>query len=260
MKPTDFESSPAASPTDAEPRKKRGPNIKLSTERMAAFMARYPHVSNEQLAAEFGVTVGFCKNRAKRFGLSKSAARVTEYRNENQAQRMDRSPIIGALLAHIDSRRSQGATLASAVESTGRHEGGVWNALQRLVETGRAVRVDGKPLTYFTNPVHAREFIVARDRESIAAAQATQARKRSEEAAQRSEQAMRKVRAKEGGKATAFKLQEAITPAGVKVTRVLTAPVDLRYQCIPGADVPRLFSIVPPGRDPMTGREWGRAA
>jgi hypothetical protein len=50
---------------------------------------------------------------------------------------------------------------------------------------------------------------------------------------------------------------QIVVPAGVVVQRAKTMNPDPRYQCHPAEQVPRVFSMVPVGVNPMTGRDWG---
>jgi hypothetical protein len=50
---------------------------------------------------------------------------------------------------------------------------------------------------------------------------------------------------------------QIVVPVGVVVQRAPAIRYDLRYQCPPNADVPRVFSMVPLGVNPITGRAWG---
>jgi hypothetical protein len=216
----------------------------LSAERMAELVARYPHVSNEQLAAEFGVNVKFCKNKAKKLGLNKTAKRLTEARIENRAKMVCVSPLREAIANYITSCRSRGASVAAMTAALSEHHGSVSNAVRHMVDAGRVIEVAGRPNTFFVDQTFADEFSAGRERERLAAEQATKARKRAAEAARRSEEAMRKVRARE---------REA------NIDRAFTPNYDTRYQVGPGDEIPRVFSLVPVGVNPMTGRSWSAA-
>lgn len=241
--------------TDAHARHAAGNSSWLLPDaRLPEFIARYPHVSNAELAVEFGVSPRFCKNKGYDLGLKKTAARISMARGDRLGKHPRVTPLRDTIHAHVEAQRSRGATAATITSALCESSGQVATAIRHMTDGGRLIRIAGRPNVYFTNPVWAREHLETKNREQIAAAQATQARKRAAEASERA-----KVHAKAAAASwPAFEVKQSTTPAGVKVTRVVMPPVDGRYLCAPGADVPRVFSMVPPGRDPMTGREWGQ--
>lgn len=219
---------------------------------------RYPHESNLILAQEFGVGVDHLVKIAIQRGLKKSDARIKEAYHEARVNRGFHE-IDGKLIDCANEHRATGMTITSAVSYTGGTESGVTAAIRRLVRDGKLLRVEGRPIRFFADSQSVRDFEA--NRESIAAETlaAKNARKRAAETEARGKASQRKREAAKRHIGPAHSTEEAILPTGVKIMRLYTPPIDYRYQVAPGAEVPRLFSLVPVGVNPITGQSWGQA-
>jgi len=232
----------------------------LSDEQEIALAQRYPHEANIPLAAAFGLTFKSLTNMAHDRGWRKSHDRARAAKVEaiavRNAKRPPKAPkpakvtrettaaaLEPVLLSLARDARTSGLTKFGAMEITGQTLPVVTLALEALTDSKQITRIECKPLRWFADPVHAREYLVERQKAVLEAARG------------------RSVAPKDTRPADPIgrRMSEPATaaPAGVAVTRHQTWPgYDPRYQVCPGAEVPKLFSLVPPGCDPMTGRAW----
>jgi hypothetical protein len=167
-----------------------------------------------------------------------------------------------AMLKLIDcahSEREQGMTIRSAMAYTGGTESGITAAVRRLVSEGKLFRVEGRPIRFFADAQSAREHDANKGSIAEETLKAKNARKRAAEAESRGKAAELRKAAEKRPMGPAYSTEEAILPSGDKITRLHTPPGDYRYQVLPGDDIPRVFSLVPVGVNPMTGRSWSAA-
>jgi len=231
---------------------------KLSKERLAELAQRYPHESNQSLMDEFGVTKVFLRNKAKVLRWLKSDDRrklaYVEMGNTRSG-----SPFRQALVEFMRKQGAEGVTTKSCMDEFKGSIHTMANALLDLTNAGTIHRVSGNPAHWFATQKDAELFKKARDAERHAVEAARIERKRSAETEARAKASQRTKAAEKRSMGPAYSTEQAILPTGIKITRLCTPPVDYRYQVVPGDDIPRVFSLVPVGVNPMTGRSWSAA-
>jgi hypothetical protein len=176
------------------------PRMSLATARELA--DAYPHKSNPDLAAEFGVSLRSVEMFGYRHGLKKLPAvrqlgrvQAREQRRTEEAKRRD-----AFILLHIRTM-----TAVQMAEALGCRD--------RLIRQ----RCDALGVECIRAPKGPAKAGAAPRKEPV----------------------------------------QIVVPAGVVVQRAPAIRYDVRYQCHPAEQVPRLFSMVPVGVNPMTGRDWG---
>jgi hypothetical protein len=159
--------------------------------------------------------------------------------------------------------RPDGFTQIEARRATGLTSAAIGVTLWQMTRAGdlHAAHVRGEYKRWFVDPTAAREYGLQGAR---TVAPVGLPRRRAKTSAQdRPGVPMAQVRPSEQyARRTATERRELpmVLPAGVKVIKGPCCVHDPRYQVMPGAEVPRVFSVVPPGVDPMTGRGWGARA
>jgi hypothetical protein len=238
---------------------KRGGRAPLTPEQRADLAKRYPHESNDALAERYGCEVHSIKNLAAVNGWKKSKERRTE------AAQRGKPGELRAAIRQYASTRPDGFTQVEVRKAVGMTAMRVSKCLWVMTNAGElhAARSDGAQKRWFSCPTAAREFELAKAQAVLAQPDAAPAPAAASSYGRRQGLPMSQVRpAEQYARQTAAARRElpAVVPEGVKVTRARTINYDPRYSVAPDAVVPRLFSVVPPGVDPMTGRAWGMSA
>lgn len=232
----------------------------LTDEQERALAQRYPHEANIPLAAAFGISFKALANLAHARRWFKSRERFCAAKAEaiavRNAKRPPKAPkpakvtrettaadLQPVLLGLARDARTSGLTKFGAMEMTGQTLPVVTLALEALTDSKQITRIECKPLRWFADPVHAREYLAERQKAVLEAARSRRVAPNDTRPADPAPRRMSEP--------------AAAAPAGTAVTRHQQWPgYDPRYHVCPGAEVPRLFSLVPPGCDPMTGRAW----
>lgn len=238
------------------------PCPRWSTEHLQFLRDNYATMPNAEIGKACGRTTQAVGVKAMYEGLKKppefrlaAAADALRERARKLREVSAYGDLRAAIFTMVETAPSTGISSAQVVQKTGADKERISSLLRKMTISGllHRAQVQGVPARWFSTAKAASKW-TALEVERLAVELAEAKRRASRRApmpmARPGEQHARQT-------AAARREMPMVIPPWVKVQRAPAIAFDPRYQLAPGADVPRVFSLVPVGVDPMTGRGWG---
>lgn len=231
----------------------------LTPSERTELLARFPHESNAALARHFGITADHVGKFCRKRGLVKSPERMAKVRIEsgmiNHLAPETKAALLEAFPHHSNAALSLRFNVSSEYARKLGNGAGLRKSLERMAEAKKECVAQLIGAKYGPEQVQQMaDMYQTCTNVQIGDIFGCDARTVRRIARRYGWKKQKKVRNKPPNRRFVDPTLRAPEPAP-RLERPATWG-DPRYQVAPGAYVPRVFSLVPPGVDPMTGRGW----